>query len=65
MPETSTVTGWPMSSWAHASPATQARATVVFGPVVPCPEDVNSYGVVNVLDLIDVLLAFGQTCPPA
>ncbi len=37
---------------------------VVFGPVVPCPEDVNGDGVVNVLDLIDVLLCFGQPAVP-
>ncbi len=27
------------------------------------PEDVNGDGSVNVLDLIDLLLAFGQNCP--
>ena len=34
-------------------------------PAVPgCePEDVNGDGSVNVLDLIDVLLAFGTACP--
>ncbi len=26
-------------------------------------EDINLDGTVNVLDLIDLLLAFGQTCP--
>ncbi len=29
----------------------------------PCPTDINGDGVTNVLDLIDVLLAFGQACP--
>ena len=29
----------------------------------PCPTDINDDGVTNVLDLIDVLLAFGQACP--
>ena len=36
---------------------------VIFGPGVPCPEDVNGDGTVNVLDLIDLLLEFGQVCP--
>ncbi len=36
---------------------------VVFGPVVPCPEDVNGDGTINVLDLIALLLAFGSVCP--
>ncbi len=31
--------------------------------VAPCPEDVNNDLSVNVLDLIDVLLAFGTVCP--
>ncbi len=29
----------------------------------PCPTDTNDDGVTNVLDLIDLLLVFGQTCP--
>ncbi len=29
----------------------------------PCPTDTNDDGVTNVLDLIDVLLQFGQACP--
>ncbi len=29
----------------------------------PCPTDTNGDGVTNVLDLIDLLLAFGQVCP--
>ena len=29
----------------------------------PCPTDINDDGVTNVLDLIDVLLQFGQACP--
>ncbi len=33
------------------------------GVVLPCPEDVNGDGVTNVLDLIELLLAFGQPCP--
>jgi len=28
-----------------------------------CPEDVNGDGSINVLDLIDLLLLFGTTCP--
>ena len=37
---------------------------VVFSPVEPpCPEDTNNDGMVNVLDLIDLLLAFGTACP--
>ncbi len=33
-------------------------------PVPPsCPEDINGDGAINVLDLIEVLLAFGTTCP--
>ncbi len=30
-----------------------------------CPEDVNGDGTVNVLDLIDLLLCFGQAAFPA
>ncbi len=37
---------------------------VVFSPVVPCPEDVNGDATVNVLDLIDLLLCFGQPAIP-
>jgi len=29
----------------------------------PCPTDINGDGVTNVLDLIDLLLAFGAACP--
>ncbi len=29
----------------------------------PCPTDINGDGVTNVLDLIDLLLAFGTACP--
>ncbi len=29
-------------------------------PTLPCPQDVNGDGVINVLDLIDLLLCFGQ-----
>ena len=32
-------------------------------PATPCPTDTNDDGFTNVLDLIDVLLAFGQACP--
>ena len=32
--------------------------------VTPCPPDVNGDGVVNVLDLIDLLLCFGQPAVP-
>ncbi len=28
-----------------------------------CPTDINGDGVTNVLDLIDLLLAFGAACP--
>ncbi len=31
---------------------------------MPCPGDVNIDGAVNVLDLIDVLLCFGQPAVP-
>ncbi len=31
--------------------------------VDPCPTDVNGDGSVDVLDLIDLLLAFGTACP--
>jgi len=35
------------------------------GPsVLPCPTDVNNDGVTNVLDLIDLLLCFGQPSTP-
>ncbi len=38
---------------------------MVFSPVIPpCPEDVNGDGVTNVLDLIDLLLCFGQPAVP-
>jgi len=30
----------------------------------PCPEDINGDGVINVLDLIDLLLCFGQPAVP-
>ena len=29
----------------------------------PCPTDINGDGVTNVLDLIQLLLQFGQACP--
>ena len=29
----------------------------------PCPTDTNDDGVTNVLDLIQLLLAFGTSCP--
>ena len=33
-------------------------------PILPCPSaDVTADGVVNVLDLIELLLAFGTVCP--
>jgi len=32
-------------------------------PIPPCPTDINGDGVTNVLDLIDLLLAFGAACP--
>ena len=32
---------------------------------LPCPTDINNDGVTNVLDLIDVLLCFGQPAVPA
>ena len=32
--------------------------------VLPCPEDINEDGTVNVLDLIDLLLCFGQPAIP-
>ncbi len=34
-----------------------------WGPCNNCPEDINLDGTVNVLDLIQLLLAFGTTCP--
>ncbi len=36
-------------------------------PVIPppCPADVNDDLSVNVLDLIELLLAFGSSCPAA
>jgi hypothetical protein len=35
------------------------------GPVVVCPADINGDGVVNVLDLIGLLLCFGQPATPS
>ncbi len=32
--------------------------------VLPCPTDINNDGVTNVLDLIDLLLCFGQAADP-
>ena len=32
-------------------------------PDLSCPTDTNNDGVTNVLDLIDLLLQFGQACP--
>ena len=46
------------------SGAGAGESYVVFSPVVPCPEDVNGDGTVNVLDLIDLLLCFGQPAIP-
>ena len=34
------------------------------GKCKPCPADVNGDGTVNVLDLIDLLLCFGQPAAP-
>ena len=51
----------------HADPGGNSFAGesyVVFSPVVPCSEDVNGDGTVNVLDLIDLLLCFGQPAVP-
>ncbi|MHC4107345.1 MAG: hypothetical protein ACYSTY_04580 [Planctomycetota bacterium] len=40
-------------------------ATIIEGTVAEaCPEDINSDGVVNVLDLIDLLLCFGLPASP-
>ena len=33
-------------------------------PVLPCPWDINGDGNINVLDLIDLLLCFGQPAVP-
>ena len=41
-------------------PATTCAAGVC---EADCPEDVNGDGSINVLDLIDLLLLFGTTCP--
>ena len=30
----------------------------------PCPQDINEDGVINVLDLIQLLLCFGQSAVP-
>ena len=35
-----------------------------FGPVGVCPQDINGDGDVNVLDLIELLLCFGQPAVP-
>ncbi len=32
-------------------------------PAALCPTDINGDGVTNVLDLIELLLAFGAVCP--
>ncbi len=37
---------------------------VVFSPFVPCPADIHCDGSVDVLDLIDLLLCFGQRAVP-
>ena len=42
---------------------TDVGVTEVVRGEVPCPTDVNGDGVTNVLDLIDLLLAFGAACP--
>ncbi len=34
------------------------------GPAPACPEDINGDGVINVLDLIDLLLCFGLPALP-
>ena len=46
-------------------PGDAGESYVIFSPVVPCPEDVNGDGTVNVLDLIDLLLCFGQPAVPS
>ena len=38
--------------------------TITCTPGVPCPEDVNGDGAINVLDLIDLLLCFGHPGAP-
>ncbi len=32
--------------------------------VLPCPADVNGDGFINVLDLVDLLICFGQPAVP-
>jgi len=39
---------------------TVSRITIA---VPPCPTDTNADGVTNVLDLIQLLLQFGNACP--
>ena len=54
----------PISTFlAIAAAVLLATSSSGFG-VNPCPEDTNGDGVVNVLDLIDLLLCFGQPAVP-
>ena len=57
-----------------STPVRRIEVTATGGPLhavwiddfrvnAPCQEDVNGDGTVNVLDLIDLLLLFGQPCP--
>ena len=49
----------------HQGAQGQGTLTVTCVPdVLPCPEDINGDGVINVLDLIDLLLCFGQAAVP-
>jgi mono/diheme cytochrome c family protein len=46
----------------RSAPVTMDTATI--DVVIPCPTDINNDGSTNVLDLIDLLLCFGQPAVP-
>ena len=48
----------------HCGPCGDGGPLFQTGVVQPCPDDVNGDGVTNVLDLIDLLLCFGQPAFP-
>ena len=47
----------------NGAPPIDADTTFLSAAVIACPTDINGDGVTNVLDLIILLLEFGQSCP--
>ncbi len=53
----------PISTFLGIAAAVMLAANSHADHIHACPTDTNGDGVTNVLDLIDVLLAFGDVCP--